>query len=40
MKRLIFAENRAMFGVGALIDVGCEVAANMRMYVCQKEMNR
>ena len=36
VKRIMFAEDRSIPGFGALVGVGCEMAANMRMYVCRK----
>ena len=36
VKRIVFAEDRTIPGFGVLIGAGCEMAANMRMYVCRK----
>jgi SAM-dependent methyltransferase len=36
LKHAVFAEDRSVPGVGLLISAGCELAANMRMYVCRR----
>ena len=36
LKRWIFAEDRSIPVFGSLISAGCEVGANMRMYVCRR----
>ena len=36
LKYLMFAEDRRVPVLGQLISVGCELAANMRMYVCRR----
>ena len=36
LKHAIFAEDRTVPGVGVLVSAGCELAANMRMYVCRR----
>ena len=36
LKRWVFAEDRTIPVFGALIAAGCEVGANMRMYVCRR----
>jgi ubiquinone/menaquinone biosynthesis C-methylase UbiE len=36
LKRWIFAEDRTIPVFGTLVSVGCEMAANMRMYVCRR----
>jgi SAM-dependent methyltransferase len=36
LKRWIFAEDRTIPVFGALISIGCELGANMRMYVCRR----
>lgn len=36
LKHLVFAEDRSTPVLGAAIGLGCELAANMRMYVCRR----
>jgi SAM-dependent methyltransferase len=36
LKYWIFAEDRTIPAFGALVSAGCELGANMRMYVCRK----
>lgn len=36
LKYWIFAEDRTVPVVGSLVNLGCELAANMRMYVCRR----
>jgi SAM-dependent methyltransferase len=36
LKYWIFAEDRAVPAFGALVSAGCELGANMRMYVCRR----
>ena len=36
LKHVIFAEDRSVPVVGMLVSAGCELAANMRIYVCRR----
>jgi SAM-dependent methyltransferase len=36
LKRWIFAEDRSIPVFGAVVAIGCELGANMRMYVCRR----
>lgn len=36
LKYLVFSEDRSVPIVGALVSAGCELASNMRMYVCRR----
>jgi SAM-dependent methyltransferase len=36
LKRWIFAEDRTIPVFGAFVSLGCELGANMRMYVCRR----
>jgi len=36
LKYAIFAEDRSIPGLGMLVSAGCELASNMRMYVCRR----
>src|SRR5439155_5242029 len=40
LKYWVFAEDRRIPVFGQLVSVGCEVAANMRMYVCRRPSGR
>lgn len=36
LKYLVFAEDRSLPVAGSLVSMGCELAANMRMYICRR----
>jgi SAM-dependent methyltransferase len=36
LKHLMFAEDRTIPMLGRIVSVGCELAANMRMYICRR----